>query len=71
MHSGHPSTKKGLAALLGRFLSEDYFPGRIHASAAFCLFPPFLESINDTFVFVLGDLEEARLKLFIMTEKHR
>ena len=43
-YAGHLTLRTG--CVIGRFLSEDYFPGGLHASAAAYLFPPFLERIN-------------------------
>ena len=58
VYAGHPNTK-GLAALLEDSSVRTIFLGGLHASAAALFVSSFLRENKQTFVFVLGDLEEA------------
>ena len=58
IYAGHPNTK-GLAALLEDSSVRTIFLGGLHASAAALFVSSFLRENKQTFVFVLGDLEEA------------
>lgn len=64
IYAGHPNTK-GLAALLEDSSVRTIFLGGLYASAAALFVSSFLRENKQTFVFVLGDLEEAGY--FIMT----
>ncbi len=58
IYAGHPNTK-GLAALLEDSSVRTIFLGGLYASAAALFVSSFLRENKQTFVFVLGDLEEA------------
>ena len=58
IYAGHPNTKV-LAALLEDSSVRTIFLGGLYASAAALFVSSFLRENRQTFVFVLGDLEEA------------
>lgn len=58
IYAGHPNTK-GLATLLEDSSVRTIFLGGLYASAAALFASTFLRENKQTFVFVLGDLEEA------------
>ena len=70
IYAGHPNTK-GLAALLEDSSVRTIFLGGLHASAAALFVSSFLRENKQTFVFVLGDLEEAGYFYHDLTQLER
>ena len=58
IYAGHPNTA-GLAALLEDSSVRTIFLGGLHASATPLFISSFIRENKQTFVFILGDQEEA------------